>query len=248
MRVPWVKRSEPMPRPTQNDDGSLLISLRELERIEQERVRTEHAAEDARKRAAERARAEDEAARRKQAEELRVEAERARREEAARETAMALAEMERVRAEVEARAHAERDQAKRAHEIELSERRAAILRARRRWLTGASVLITVASASFAALLSKELGSAEAELRERSRALAREREARVRSAQDLARANARLDELALRQALDAESGAPPPPSSASKTPGHRYPSKQRPRLPVAHDCNGAEGDPLNGCLR
>jgi hypothetical protein len=237
-----------MARPTQTDDGSLVFSLKELERIEQERIRAEQSAKDARKRAAERARAEDEAARRKQAEELRAVAERARREEAARETAMALAEMGRVRAEVEARAHAERDQAKRAHEIELAERRAAILRGRRRWLTGASVLITFASASFAALLSRELGRAEAELRERSRAFARERDARVRSAQDLATANARLGELTLRLALDTESRAPPSPSSAPKSPGHRFPSKKRPRLPAAHDCNGADGDPLNGCLR
>ncbi|HEX4339735.1 MAG TPA: hypothetical protein VH062_27695 [Polyangiaceae bacterium] len=236
-----------------NRETSLLFSIRELEELERERVRSERATEDARRLAAEsRERERGEGARREEArrlreeEERRRESERALHEEAARRAALELAATERVRAEVEARSVAELAAARRVHEVDLVRHRAAIVRSRYRWAAAASVMATLVVGGIATLLSSELRSSERVAHERATALARENEAHRRTASELTETGARVQALEAELAVwRARAETPPPPALTAHGPsGHRH-----------HDAHGdttpakctKDGDPLNGCL-
>jgi hypothetical protein len=239
-------------------DDSLLFSLKNLERMQSERVEGERTALRARRAAEEEARREAE---RRQEEQTRFEeriererlernAERARLE-TERAVAMREALLTRARAEVQARSTLEASEATRAHERELERLRRVHSR---RVLTGwililgvALLFVTGAAAVLAARLSEMRGLID----ERSRMLALSREAREQSRTLLTTAERRVEHLTrevdtLRARVPSpaahEPAAQPAPKPSGQPPGPtRAPARVEP--PRCVD----DGDPLNGCL-
>lgn len=239
-----------------------MFSLRDIEALEHERADAEEQARQSAQRAARAARHEaDRVARdaetRRIEEELRriSEAERARRDEAARHAAMERAEVERVLAEAAARARAEQAQVERVHAVELARATALADRGRYRFLLAASVITTLVVAGFAAFVSTRVSTLTAEAAghaaaavaaqaeyERSARLLEETTRRIRSLEhELASARAFAAGREQRETTPIPAGLPRRPSSrpgSGRGPG--------PALGTV-DC-GADGDPLNGCLR
>ncbi|MBI4703712.1 MAG: hypothetical protein HY744_21590, partial [Deltaproteobacteria bacterium] len=134
----------------EEQDSSVLFSLKELMNIEEDRIRSEDderhrtaaAAEQARIEAERRAREEEEARIRAEQERRRTEEQRAR-EEAARLDAMRQAEIERARTEAEQQARIQAMAAQQAHERELAMIKSDKTRRRMRLALVAGSLIVV---------------------------------------------------------------------------------------------------------
>lgn len=205
-------------------DESVSVSLKELMKLEDERVSDEKRARDAEALAARRAREEAERREREAAEaRLRAEAEDRERaklretEEEARREAMTRAAVEQARISVEARARAEEAERERRHEIELARIRA---ESAKKGGLGAWIGGGVAGASIAAVASLVLhfgvASPRAErvalgLEDRAaRAEQRANEAELSAEHERARAaKAEADLAAAKKELDERKSAPPP---------------------------------------
>jgi colicin import membrane protein len=244
--------------------SSVMFSLQELARMEEERVRLgaeaaerERAAHDReRVEAEERSRAEQEATARAEAE-ARREVERRAREEAARIEAIHRASLEGARVEAEARARAEERERERRHEVELERARAAG-RGGARGAAVAAVFGAVVAAGVAlavhygVVAPKERGraaEASAEIASRDVAIgdvrshAEATEARLRALEgDLAAARAENDRLRADLEAARHPGGRTVPSHGPVVPPQPHPG---PRLDGFTVCPPGSKDPL--CL-
>ncbi len=260
---------KPSPIPVSNRamavfEGSVGFSLKELARLEEERVRELREAEARSREAEETARAQAEAVRlaHEREEALRADAERRAAERRAREEeesaeAARLATMEAARREVDVRATQAEHDRRRRHELEIA--RAGGLDARRRLVrtlwAEALVSLAVLSACVAvyygklapaaqariARLSSDLAAREGSLEElRARARGKD-EALASLRADLVRAQARIDELTIRLAQPTRG-----PGSTPHSAGPNHPtSTPLPGLLV--HCDPGSHDPLCGNL-
>jgi hypothetical protein len=240
-------------------DDSLLFSLKNLERMQSDRLERERSAERARRAAEEVARIEAE---RREEERSRFEerlaqervardAERARLE-TDRAAAMREALLTRARAEVHARSTLEASEATRAHERELEQiRRVHSKRVFTSWVLvlGVALLLVTSVAVVMAARAREMREL---VDERSRMVALSREAREHSSTLLETAEGRVQRLtreieALRSRVpdDVLQGAPATP--AAPKPSKRPPPPKAPPGTAASSRCVDDGDPLDGCL-
>lgn len=238
-------------------ESSVLFSLKQLQSLEETRVREEEEAAKARALAEKRA---AEEAERRIAEELsakkRIEAERAAREEAerraeeARIEAIRVAAVERAKAEAEVAARVEAMRIAEEHERAL----AALGADQQKQRLGRAVKLGVAGSIvvFAAALGLYFGKikpeAEARLRAQQADIAATDEEAERLRKEVAQRDARIREAERALAAANEQSA----KSRAPTEGPKD-EKQRNVAPVKKDkpsggCTCLEGDPLCGCIR
>lgn len=242
---------------SQRREESVRVSLRELMKLEEERLARERADRAAVAAEAERRRAQAEEEARARTEEVRLREEReerARRDDEARREALVKFSVEQARIEVEARTRAEEIERRRRHERELAaeaQRGAPASAPWTRALAGfAGGLLLSALVACAILGGGVLPAHEAELRAVRDAVAT-LEARV-SDLGIARDQAVRDAVewrgraeAAQRALDARSAAPEPKSATPRSvepsrPNHRHRSGAGPASPGA-TC--LSGDPM-----
>jgi hypothetical protein len=240
-------------------DSSVLFSLKQLQSLEEARLREEREAQQARAEAEKQAR--EEAARREAeaaAAQARADAERKaaeeaeKRAEAARLEALRAAAVERARAEAEVKARTEQMRIAQEHERVLAalEQDAQKRRLKRTVTWGAVGAIALFAAAGGVYFGKIRPDAEAAL------LAKAADANA-AGEDAAKLQQKLDEQEKRlreaqRALDDLANAPKPqpnaaaPAGTSKTPvPGSGPKKVTPQDP---GCTCVEGDPLCRCLR
>jgi membrane protein involved in colicin uptake len=248
-----------------SQSSSVIFSLRELERMEEERVRSQAQAEalerEARDRALreaqERVRVETEARERVDAE-ARREVERRSREEAARIEAIHRASVEAARATAEAQARADEQERRRRHELELERTRALSQGRGLRGVVAAALFGAVVSAGIA--VAVQLGVVAPRDRARAveataaiasrdstieqlRSSAAAADARIRSlADDLAAARGDNDRLRAGVEL---SRRPSPTAGSGRAPVGVAPRPDTPRLNGFTSCPPGSQDPL--CL-
>jgi membrane protein involved in colicin uptake len=228
---------------------SVLCSLRRLRQIEEERLQREE--DEARARAAERQRAEENAraaaqraeeqARREAAEA--AEATRVREAERAREERLRLAEAA-TRARIEAELQLERERVAREHEARRVDRRSALARALPVALC--CLLLLASGLSFVAW-RREAATASALAERLERARRRDAEARGRARgleETLASRTDRVEQLRRELATCRATPSPPVPAAQPNRPSGARPASKPPRPPTI-DTSCAK-DPI-GCI-
>jgi colicin import membrane protein len=238
-------------------DSSVLFSLKQLQALEETRLREEsearRAREDAEKRAREEAerRAVEEAAAR-----VRLEAEQKaleeaeRRAEEARIEAIRLAAIERARAEAEVQARMEAMRIAQEHERALAALKedAQKKRLKKSLLYGAVGSVALFGAASGLYFGKIKPEHEARLMQQQADVAAAEEETARLEQKLAQQNARIKEA--ERSLDGFKNAPKPEALPEATPkptishGPVRKTDDKKNTP----CTCQEGDPLCGCIR
>jgi colicin import membrane protein len=253
-----------MRKAAQAESSSVLFSLGELMKLEEQRIEEERHVVDAQRAAVERARVEAEArAAREQA--MRLEAERARREaeeraareEGARLEAMRAAAVERARIEAEEKARLAAMTAAQEHEKSLVALREDASKKRlSRWLGGSIAAAVLLAAGGLGLYFGKI-QPEAEARERATAMQleqarsdldkakRELEGRERAVEDLQRERDAATDARKKAELDAKIASEEIKIRELRGRG-RLPPPIDDKKPIKKNCGNAD-DPLNPCL-
>jgi len=238
-------------------DSSVLFSLKQLQALEETRLREEQEARRAREEAEQKAR--EEAERRAAevaAERARLEAEQKAREEAerraeaARMEAIRLAAVERARAEAEVKARLEAMRIAQEHEKALASLKedAQKRRLKKSVLYGAVGSVALFAAASGLYFGKIKPDNEARLKQQQADIAAADEETARLKQKLAQQDARIKEA--ERSLGDFKNAPKPvvtPEPAPKPaagPGPARKVEDKKNVP----CTCQEGDPLCGCIR
>lgn len=253
-----------MRKAAQGESSSVLFSLGELMKLEEQRIDEEHQRASASRAASERARIEAEArAAREQA--MRLEAERARREaedraareEGARLSAMRAAAVERARVEAEEKARFAAMTAAQEHEKSLVALREDASKKRLSgWLGGSIAAAVLLAAGGLGLYFGKI-QPEAEARERATAMQleqaksdldrarRELDGRERAVADLQRERDAATDARKKAELDAKIASEETKIKELRG-GGRVPPPRNDEKPPPRKCGNAD-DPLNGCL-
>ncbi len=244
-------------------DESVSFSLRELKKLEDERIEREERARADEAERITRARADADARAREARERAEAEEREARRRDLAEREALQRAALEQTRLEVEVRARADERERERRHEIELARARAS---------TGSSgfgigamagsTLVGAVLAGFAAFavhMTVTVPAAERRMAESERALAAEKQHGIAVTAELDREKARRAEDTSRIAQlgsELESARSAAARGGPKSPGQAAPGVRGPTTPrgsgaprsEAFSDKCANGDPLCGLSR